>query len=81
MRTFELLENIDETQNALQALDEFIRRTSEPIELKRALAVRMWIEGIETKKIQDILGSLGMRLISKTNERRQGRFSSLDAQN
>ncbi|MFN5515152.1 MAG: helix-turn-helix domain-containing protein, partial [Cyanobacteriota bacterium] len=56
MKTFELLENVDETQNALQALDEFIGRTSEPIELKRALAVRMWIEGIETKKIQDILG-------------------------
>jgi hypothetical protein len=36
MKTFELLENVDETQNALQALDEFIGRTSEPMELKRA---------------------------------------------
>jgi hypothetical protein len=28
------------------------------MELKRALAVRMWIEGIETKKIQDILADI-----------------------
>jgi hypothetical protein len=54
METFNLPKNADEIENALQALDEFIGRTSEPIELKRALTVRMWIEGIETKKIQDI---------------------------
>jgi len=56
MKTFDLPKDADEIENVLQALDEFIGRTSEPIELKRALAVRMWIEGIETKKIQDILG-------------------------
>ncbi|MBJ7898964.1 MAG: hypothetical protein GC158_03335 [Cyanobacteria bacterium RI_101] len=56
MKTLELLEGINETDNALQALDKFIDRTSKPMERKRALAVRMWIEGIETKKIQDILG-------------------------
>ncbi|MEB3174152.1 MAG: winged helix-turn-helix domain-containing protein [Cyanobacteriota bacterium] len=56
MEAFEPPKNVDETENALQALDEFIDRTSEPMTLKRALAVRMWIKGIETKKIQDVLG-------------------------
>ncbi|MFN5513547.1 MAG: transposase [Cyanobacteriota bacterium] len=56
METFELPETVDKTENALQALEEFIDKTLKPLELKRALAVRMWIEGIEAKKIQDILG-------------------------
>ena len=42
-------------QHYLQELSDFIDGNSDPRELKRALAVRMWIEGVTGSEIKKIL--------------------------
>ncbi|MEG4111362.1 MULTISPECIES: IS630 family transposase [unclassified Microcoleus] len=42
-------------QHYLQELSDFIDGNPDPIELKRALAVRMWIEGVTGSEIKKIL--------------------------
>jgi len=42
-------------QQSLKELSDFIDSNPDPRELKRALAVMMWIEGVPCSEIQKIL--------------------------
>lgn len=55
------LNNEEQTQ-AIDSLTQFIARNPEPRELKRALAVKMSLEGISYRKIQQILGMSPTRI-------------------
>lgn len=55
------LNNEEQTQ-AIDTLTQFIDRNPEPRELKRALAVKMSLEGISYRKIQQILGMSPTRI-------------------
>lgn len=55
------LNNEEQTQ-AIDSLTQFIDRNPEPRELKRALAVKMSLEGISYRKIQQILGMSPTRI-------------------
>lgn len=55
------LNNEEQTQ-AINTLTQFIDRNPEPRELKRALAVKMSLEGISYRKIQQILGMSPTRI-------------------
>ena len=60
--------NLPDEENLLEELSAFIESNPDPRELKRAVAVRMVLSGIETIKIQLILG-VSQAFISKWKSR------------
>ena len=65
MSKSEQIEHTDEVAgNALKELEEFIASNPDPRELKRALSVRMMIEGLSRTQIQTLLG-VSLPYISK----------------
>ena len=65
MSKSERVEHTDEVaRNALKELEEFIASNPDPRELKRALSVRMMIEGLSRTQIQTLLG-VSLPFISK----------------
>ena len=65
MSKSERVEHADEVAgNALKELEEFIASNPDPRELKRALSVRMTIEGLSRPQIQTLLG-VSLPYISK----------------
>lgn len=60
--------NLPDEENLLEELGAFIESNPDPRELKRAVAVRMVLSGIETIKIQLILG-VSKAFISKWKSR------------
>jgi len=54
--------NNEEQAQAIDTLTQFIDRNPEPRELKRALAIKMSLEGISYQKIQQILGMSPTRI-------------------
>ena len=59
------IEHIDKpAEDTLKELEEFIASNPDPRELKRALAVRMMIEGLSRTQIQTLLG-VSLPFISK----------------
>lgn len=62
MENSHLCLNNEEQLQAIASLTQFIDRNPEPRELKRALAIKMSLEGMSYQKIQRILGMSPTRI-------------------